>query len=54
MHSESKVRPLLKLRCPEICYQTGIRISDEQMAALNITPNQHIPKWNYTISPSVH
>ena len=33
-------------------YKTGIRISDEQMATINITPNQHIPKWNYTISPS--
>lgn len=33
-------------------YPTGIQISDEQMRALNITPNQHIPKWNYTISPS--
>ena len=32
-------------------YETGIRITDEQMAALNITANQHIPKWNYTISP---
>jgi len=33
-------------------YSTGIQISDEQMEALNITRNQHIPKWNYTISPS--
>ena len=32
-------------------YPTGIQISDEQMGALNITPNEHIPKWNYTISP---
>ena len=32
-------------------YETGIRITDEQMAALNIPANQHIPKWNYTLSP---
>ncbi len=32
-------------------YPTGIQISDEQMGAVNITPNEHIPKWNYTISP---
>ena len=32
-------------------YSTGIQISDEQMGALNITPHQHIPKWNYTIAP---
>ena len=33
-------------------YKIGTRISDEQMATINITPNLHIPKWNYTISPS--
>ena len=32
-------------------YPTGIQISDEQMEALNITRNELIPKWNYTISP---
>ena len=32
-------------------YPTGIKISDEQMEAINITPNEHIPKWNYTVSP---
>ena len=31
--------------------ETGIRITDEQMAALNITANQHIPKWNHPLSP---
>ena len=31
-------------------YETGIHVTDEQMAAINITPNTHIPKWNYTIS----
>ena len=33
-------------------YETGIRISDEQMATINITTHKHIPKWNYTISPT--
>jgi len=32
-------------------YPTGVQISDEQAQAINITPNEHIPKWNYTISP---
>ncbi len=32
-------------------YPTGIEISHEQVAAINISPNEHIPKWNYTISP---
>ena len=35
-------------------YQTGIQITDEQVAAINITRNEHIPKWNYTISPSLN
>lgn len=30
-------------------YPTGIRISDEQMGALIITPNESIARWNYTI-----
>ena len=32
-------------------YETGIQITDEQMAAINITPGEHMPKWNYTLSP---
>ena len=32
-------------------YPTGVQISDQQMEALNLTHNEHIPKWNYTISP---
>ena len=32
-------------------YPAGIQISDEQMGTVNITPNEHIPKWNDTISP---
>ena len=35
-------------------YPTGIQISDEQIGALNLTPNEHIPKWNYTISPCLN
>ena len=32
-------------------YPTGIQICDEQMEALDITRNELLPKWNYTISP---
>lgn len=29
----------------------GIQISDGQFGAVNTTPNEHVPKWNYTIRP---
>jgi Rhodopirellula transposase DDE domain len=32
-------------------YPKGIKVSDEEMAALNITGDTFHPEWNYTISP---
>jgi hypothetical protein len=32
-------------------YETGIKISDEQMAALNLETDRVLPRWNYTIKP---
>ena len=32
-------------------YATEIKISDEQMAALNLEGHELLPKWNYTIKP---
>ena len=32
-------------------YATGIKISDEQMAALNLEKDTVLPRWNYTIKP---
>ncbi len=32
-------------------YQTDIKVSDEQMAALNLTPCEFHGEWNYTLSP---
>ena len=32
-------------------YEKGIKISDEQMAALNFEQNDSIPQWNYSIKP---
>lgn len=34
-------------------YATGIKISDEQMAALNIEKDTTLPQWNYTIKPLI-
>lgn len=33
-------------------YQSGIKISDEEMKRLNITPHEFHGEWNYTIKPS--
>jgi Rhodopirellula transposase DDE domain len=35
-------------------YQTDIKISDEQMAALNLIRHSTLPDWNYTIKPIPH
>lgn len=32
-------------------YETGIRISKEQMDQVNLIYNEFLPKWNYTIHP---
>ncbi len=32
-------------------YATGIKISDEQMAIVNLEKDTTLPHWNYTIKP---
>jgi hypothetical protein len=32
-------------------YDKGVRVSDEQMEALNLQRHEVCPKWNYTIRP---
>ncbi len=32
-------------------YPAGIKISDDELELLNITPNKILGKWNYKISP---
>ena len=43
----------LTVRCEldESIYPTAIRVTDEEMATLNIATNPWHPEWNYTISP---
>lgn len=43
----------LQVRCEldTNIYAKGIKVSDTQMAALNITRDGFHPEWNYTISP---
>jgi len=43
----------LTVRCEldENSYAKGVKVSDAEMAALNITPDAFHPEWNYTIAP---
>lgn len=40
----------VKARLDRKVYETGKKISDEQMEEVNIKPHRTYPKWNYTIS----
>jgi len=45
----------LKVRCEldTRTYPKGIKVSDEEMAGLNIEGDAFHPEWNYTVSPRV-
>jgi hypothetical protein len=43
---------VVKATLTNIQYQTHIKVSDEQMAALNLTKHATLPQWNYTIKPT--
>jgi len=32
-------------------YPAGVKVSDDDMAALNLTPHAFHGEWNYTIAP---
>ena len=32
-------------------YETGIKVSDDELAEINITPHDFHGEWNYTIAP---
>jgi len=33
-------------------YETGIKVTDQQWAEINLCPHNTIPKLNYTICPN--
>ena len=49
----TKTKAGLKVACEidDNEYETGIEISDEQLASLNIYPNEFHGEWNYSIFP---
>ncbi|MCA1678963.1 MAG: ISAzo13 family transposase, partial [Actinobacteria bacterium] len=51
----TKTRTGLKVyaRLDERDYPKAIKVSDEELAAVNLTGDRFHPEWNYTISPSV-
>ncbi len=40
-------------RLTQTHYPKSIKISDAQMAALNLTHHQTLPEWNYTLKPTL-
>jgi hypothetical protein len=44
---------VVKATLTNIQYQTHIEVSDEQMAALNLSKHATLPQWNYTIKPTL-
>ncbi len=46
----------LKIRCEldSNTYPKGIKVSDAEMATLDMTRNSYHPEWNYSISPRFH
>lgn len=43
---------IVKAAVDEGLYETGITVTDEQMAMLNLTPAKFHGEWNYTIRPN--
>jgi hypothetical protein len=41
-------------RSPECAnlYPAGVKVSDTEMAAINIVPHEFHGEWNYSISPT--
>jgi Rhodopirellula transposase DDE domain len=49
----TKTKTGLKVECAldPRTYEKGVRVSNAQMASLDITGDDFHPEWNYTISP---
>ena len=52
IRSTTTVKGLMVMACLDRKkYDTGIKVTDEQMKQLRIVPAADLPRWNYTISP---
>ena len=34
-------------------YATGRKVSDTELAKINLTPYEQLGKWNYTVTPNI-
>lgn len=50
-HTSTKKGLVVKARLDERIYQKGIKVSDEELAKVNIARDEFHGEWNYTISP---
>ena len=41
----------VKCEIDTACYPLGVKVTDAEMAAVNITPHPFHGEWNYTIAP---
>ncbi|MEO6923684.1 MAG: hypothetical protein ABI142_07655 [Bryocella sp.] len=41
----------MQCRLDENAYQKGVKVSDAQIASLNLTPADFHGEWNYIIAP---
>jgi Rhodopirellula transposase DDE domain len=41
----------IKAELDQGCYPTGIKVTDEQLATVNVTPDAFHGDWNYSIQP---
>ena len=41
----------MKAALDDTKYETGIKVTDDQMAKLNLMPAKFHGEWNYTIKP---
>ena len=53
MISATKTKKGLRIKAvlDATMYETGVKITDEQMRELNIHPHRRNPEWNYTFLP---
>lgn len=51
--TETSTGLAVKAKLVENVYEKGIRVSDEQMAALALEHHATCPRWNYTIRPRI-
>jgi hypothetical protein len=50
-HTTTAAGLVVKVALDTNCYDTAVRVSDAEMAALRVTPARFHGEWNYTIKP---